>query len=218
MRTDLVSAGTADPQATALYDMWHETRCRSLADLAALQCLVLAASAHGSLGRAAADLGALDGDMHERLRWATLIGQLVQCVWDGTPRTKREDREVVGRLWRAWEIAASSDPPIWASELANMPRLSRLNPLLPLDPSFRTLSAPAQLIAMEIAAWNGTRTELGQWSALAAANNLSEADARIAVAELETSGWAVCGTAASATHTPSVSVAVRIDERVLRSH
>ena len=43
---------------------------------------------------------------------------------------------------------------------------------------FRALSAPAQLIAMEIAAWNGTRTELGRWSALAAANNLSMTDAK----------------------------------------
>ena len=41
-----------------------------------------------------------------------------------------------------------------------MPRLSRLNSALPLDPSFRTLSAQAQLIVMKFAAWNGTRTEL----------------------------------------------------------
>jgi hypothetical protein len=149
---------------------------------------------------AAANLGALNGDVRVRARWARLIGQLVQCVWEGVPHTERDDREVVARLWHAWEIAASNDPPIWASELANIPRLSQLNPSLPFHSTFRTLSAPAQLIAMEIAAWSGSQTQLGDWHALAAANNLPLAIAKAAVAELEATGWAVCGAAAEVSH------------------
>ena len=126
-----------------------------------------------------------------------------------------DDRAVVLLLQRAWELAARSVPPIWASEYAEMPRLSRLNTALALDTNFTALSPAAQIIAMQVAAWGGARAVVGPWCLLAASNNLHLAEARRAVAELEASGWATCGEGGFTAATTEGFHAIRINERAL---
>jgi hypothetical protein len=201
--------------AGALFTLWYETRCQSLPALVRMQRLMLRAYETSTLGAAALDLGAGEAGPADRLDWATLIGQLTLCVTSAPPVSAADHQAVVARLRDAWELAARLEPPVWANENAEMPRLSRLSPTLATDAGFVSLTPAAQIIAMQTAAWGEGRAVVGPWTLLAAHNNLHLVDARRAVAELENAGWAICGEHGFSATTNDGFYAVRISARAL---
>jgi hypothetical protein len=208
--------GSSAEHAGALFTLWYETRCQSLPALVRMQRLMLRAYETSTLGAAALDLGAGEADPADRLDWATLIGQLTLCVTSAAPTSVADHRAVVARLRHAWDDAAGLEPPAWANENAEMPRLSRLNSALPIDSAFVALSPAAQVVAMQTAAWGEGRAVIGPWGLLAASNNLHLAEARRAVAELEHAGWAICGEGGFTSASAEGFHAIRISERLLR--
>jgi hypothetical protein len=150
MRTDVSTAGTSDVDATAIYDHWNDVRCRSIDELAAVQALMMRSSALGSLGGAYRELRDRVVPNRDRDWWAGRVGGLVQCLGEGAPSTEEEERQLVSRLWLAWEKAARATVPVWATPGARMPRLTRVSAELPLDRAFQCLSPPAQVLLVSL--------------------------------------------------------------------
>lgn len=141
---------SSDGDSTAIYERWHDVRCRSTEELAALQALMIRAAALGSLGEAWVELQPRFARGRDRAWWATIIGGLVQAIGATRPTSDAEDREPVRRLWRAWETAARAGAPVWASVSARMPRLMRVSPQLPLNTAFHRLSTKAQVLLVSL--------------------------------------------------------------------
>lgn len=137
-REDVFSAGTVDPSATALYDIWHRQRQGPLVRAAILLHIGIAARlSEMTLDSIPERLWNSDSERchHGRLLTDELLDQGL------TPAS----------IANAWDAAAAADPPIWADERARMPVLHATPPQLVLSCRFRQLSPIAQMLLVSIA-------------------------------------------------------------------
>jgi hypothetical protein len=197
MRTDVSTAGTSDIDATAIYDHWNDVRCRSIDELAAVQALMMRSSALGSLGGAYRELRDRVVPNRDRDWWAGRVGGLVQCLGEGAPSTEEEERQLVRRLWLAWEKAARATVPVWATPGARMPRLMLVSPELPRDRAFQKLSASAQVLIVSLLSDANGRAGDGcsaqcfvlRWDDISARAAGGGSAAQAAIRELAEGGW-----------------------------
>lgn len=175
-REDVFSAGSADPSASVLYDLWH--RQRNGPPLGAVALLHLGIAARSS---------------------DTILDELPEALWDIASESYQLGRELTDELLHqhfshatvanAWDAAADADPPIWADERARMPVLRIIPPQLAFNARFRQLSPAAQLLLTSIAGEAGERRLAIDWEVLGLRANVHAECAYTGVVELQRAGW-----------------------------
>lgn len=175
-REDVFCAGSVDPAAAVLYDIWHRQRQSALPSAASLLHLGIAARSSD-----------------------TILDELPEALWDVASESYRLGRQIADELLdqhfslaslaHAWDAAADADPPIWADERARMPVLRNTPSKLAFNARFRQLSPAAQLLLVSIAGEAGERRLAIDWEVLGLRINVHADRACAGVVELQQAGW-----------------------------
>lgn len=177
-RSDVFAAGSADPAATALYDYWDYTRRIGVVPAASLCHVALVARDH--TGDLREFVGAEHLDDRYRYHMPAVIDDL------------RQLGHSCESLTRAWHVAATAEPPVWADECARMPVLDHIRRALHCASGFPQTSSLAQLLLLSIAGEIGDpapRSLLLDKDVLSCRVHASVDDAWRGVQELETRAW-----------------------------